>query len=185
MTLKKLPGAVALLASITLLPTVSFAQQPEQKQRREGAQTKQGAGSGERAQPRKEVAPPRAETAAPPRTEARRDDGRSRGNPNGEVQRAVPRNEAVRRGDVQAPRGNQPSIVAPRVVPRYGYDRRDVYRGYDRGRYSYAPRLNYGSRGYYRPYVFRPRFSIGPCPVARSDRRRVRGPVARSLARRR
>jgi hypothetical protein len=156
-----------------LLPTVTFAQQPEQKQRREGARVKQEGGSAERAQPRREAeqpravtTPPRTETAAPPRNE-RRDDGRSRGNPTGEVQRAVPRNEAVPRSDVQAPRGNRSSAVAPRVVPRSEYDRRDgyrsrdSYRSYDRSRYSYAPRLSYGSRSYYRPYVFRPRFSIG------------------------
>jgi hypothetical protein len=171
MTLKRFPGAVVLLASITLVPSLSFAQQSEQKQRRDGAERKQEAGRAERAQPRREVAPPREvatpprNEAAPARTEVRRDNGRSR---EGDVQRAVPRNEAVPRTEAPAQRGSRPSAIDPRVAPRSGYDRRDGYRTYDnsrryedRSRYSYAPRLNYGSRSYYRPYVFRPRFSIG------------------------
>ena len=177
MALNRIPVAVVVL-SIALLPTLSFGQEHEQKRRREGAGTKQEAGSAERAQPRVQVAPPRTEAAppraeaAPPRTGGRRDAGRSRGE--GEVQRAVPRNEAVPRSEAQAPRGDRPSVVDPRVAPRSGsdrrggYERRDGYRSYDnsrrydnRSRYSYAPRFGYGSRPYYRPYVFRPRFSIG------------------------
>ena len=166
MTVNRLPGAVVLLASIALLPALSFGQEPDKKQSREAAKMKQEGGSAERAQPRKEVAPPRTEAApprtetAPPRTDGRRDDGRSRREPT--VQRAVPRNEAVPRSEAQAPRGDRPSAVDPRVAPRNRYDRRDDNRRYDnRSRYSYAPRSRYGYRSYYRPYVFRPRFSIG------------------------
>jgi hypothetical protein len=53
-------------------------------------------------------------------------------------QRAIPRSEVV------GPRGG---AYAPRYAPRYSP--------------RYEPRYGYGVRGYYRPYVYRPRISIG------------------------
>jgi hypothetical protein len=92
----------------------------------------------QRVQPRTEVqrVEPRTGAVAVPRVEGRRDV------PRGEVigPRAVPRTE---RPVVVAPRVERPIVVAP----RYGY--------------GYRPW--YGYRGYepFRPYYFRPRYSIG------------------------
>lgn len=74
------------------------------------------------------------------------------------VGRAVPRRDAIE------PRGN----YAPRHDPRYDSRYQPRYQPRSDSRYEshyntpryYSPGY-YGSRSYYRPYVFRPRFSIG------------------------
>ena len=65
------------------------------------------------------------------------------------VGRAVPRRDGV------SPRGNDAPRYDSRYQPRYDSRYESHY---------YAPRYyspGYGSRSYYRPYTFRPRFSIG------------------------
>lgn len=116
--------------------------------------------------------------------------GRSEGRTNRQsegqaVERAQPRAQAPR---AEAPRAEAPRRdVAPRVEDRRGVEsRRDVSPRYDGRRdqavprrqvivprnYGYAPRYSprysgryyapfWQGRTYYRPYVFRPRFSIG------------------------
>ena len=78
-----------------------------------------------------------------PRVENRRDP-----NPRGEVGRAVPRDRAIApRPEVIAPRGSYSPHYEPNYSPGYSS------RGHSP--WGYAP------RSYYRPYVFRPRYSLG------------------------
>ena len=180
--LKSLITPSAMLAAFTLTAAPSFAQDHNRERERSAGQ-QSGSGSTERAQPRREApaqsAPaqtpaPRAEQRrqeaprvespqAPqsPRGENRRDE-RADNRRNDVVGRAVPRREVI------APR----SYNAPRDESR-GYDSRGYdYRGYGSRGYEsrgydsrYAPRYyaprGYVGRSYYRPYVFRPRLSIG------------------------
>jgi PEGA domain-containing protein len=121
------------------------AQQPQRAQPAERAQQPQPPQQPQRAQPQREPQREQQREQAPPRADARRDDRAPRvDNRRDEVVgRAVPRTE-------------RPVVVVPRFNDRRDNDRR--YDGRDR-RYSYSPR--YVPRTYYRPYVFRPRLSIG------------------------
>ncbi len=80
-----------------------------------------------------------------PRFEYRRDP-----HPRGEGGRAIPRPQGT------APRGSEAPHYEPHYEPHYapGYSRR----GYSSP--GYAP-WDYAPRSYYRPYVFRPRYSVG------------------------
>ena len=195
MRMKTLTTPLALLAALTLVSTPSFAQERGQGRRQRSGQESSGQSAG-RARPRSET--PRTQSAAPavesrqqapraesqrqieaPRVENRLDSGRRDG-----VGRAVPRRDVNPRGGY-TPRNDY------RYSPRY--DNRYSSR-YDR-RYSprYSPRV-YAPRSVpvYRPYVFRPRFSIGfgifagypvpytysyPYPIAVYGYRAPRAPV--------
>ena len=168
--LKSLITPTALLAAFTFAATPTFAQ--ERAHGRQGQQS-----SGQQAQPRSQPphaqAQPQAQPPAPrpqagaaPRVETRQEAPRAQQPRPAETPRAqqarpveTPRAQQPR-GDYRGndnrrndagravPRGN---VYAPHYDPRYS------------PRYSprvYAPRV-YGPRSYYRPYVFRPRFSIG------------------------
>jgi hypothetical protein len=156
----------ALLAAVTLFAPSAFAQQRERGRSRgegqsegrpEGRTNRQSEGRAvERAQPRAEAPRGEAPRAEAPRVEQRRDvaprvEDRRGVAPRVESRRDVsPRYES--RGNVAVPRRD---VVVPRSYgPRYspGYSPRYS------GRY-YAP--FWQVRNYYRPYVFRPRFSIG------------------------
>jgi hypothetical protein len=166
--LTRLITPTALLAAVTLVATPSFGQEKYHGRGNPSGQQSNGR-SAERAQPRSEA--PRAQAEAPrpqagaaprvesrqetpraqqprpaetpraqqprvvetPRADNRRFDDRRGDDRRNEVGRAVPRREVI------VPRGN---VYAPRYAPRY------------------SPRYN-TPRSYYRPYVFRPRFSIG------------------------
>ena len=187
--LKTFTTPTALLAALTLAAAPSFAQGKYHGERQAPSGQNQAAGSGgqsrERAQPRSESprpqagAAPRVETRqeapraqqqqpqreqAQPRVENRGYDNRGNGNRGNDERRAESRGNDYRRDDNRrggevgraVPRGN---VYAPRYEPRYSprYSPR-----------SYSPRVYaprgygyYGSRSYSRPYVFRPRFSIG------------------------
>ena len=151
---KTLPAA---LIAAAFLATPAFAQERERGRggegrsegrasgRSEGRTNRQSEGQAvERAQPRAQA--PRAEA---PRVEPRRDVapqvyGRRDVAPRASIGQAVPRHEVI------VPRTYGYSGYSPRYYPRYSprYS----------GRY-YVP--FWQVRTYYRPYVFRPRFSIG------------------------
>jgi hypothetical protein len=161
----------AALVTTALLATPAFAQHRERGQgqsegrangRSEGRTNRQSEGQAvERAQPRAQAPraeAPRAEAprAVAPRVEPRRDvaprvDGRRDIAPRVDGRRDVaPRasfGQAVPRREVIVPRTYG---YAPRYSPRYA--------PHYSGRY-YAP--FWTGRTYYRPYAFRPRFSIG------------------------
>jgi len=124
------------------------AQPPQQQQAQQPPQRQ--------AQPPRQVEQPRVDNRSNDNRANRSNDNRgnrsydNRGYGNGrnddrrgEVGRAVPR------GNVYAPR------YEPRYSPRYS-PRTYAPRAYSPRGYGY-----YGSRSYYRPYTFRPRFSIG------------------------
>ena len=153
---RTIPAALVVAA---LFATPAFAQERERggnrgEGRGEGRTNRQSEGRAvERAQPRAQA--PRAEVSrveprreVAPRAEVRRDvaprvDGRREVAPRIESGRAY----AVPRREVIVPRNyGYATRYAPRYVPRYS------------GRY-YTP--FWSVRTYYRPYVFRPRFSIG------------------------
>lgn len=96
-----------------------------------------------------------------PRIETRRDAAAPRAIPRVESRRDVVAPHVVPRNEVIVPRSGYATRNAPGYVPRYAP--------------HYAPRYGYGVRGYYRPYVYRPRISIGfgifagyPAPYAYS-----------------
>jgi hypothetical protein len=152
-----------MLAAFSLLATPSFAGQRDRG--RQGSEQQSSGRAAERAQaqPRQaegrtvERGQPRAQAVAPPRVETQRANPQAprvenqRANPGAyraESQRVSPQVE--RRRDVGVPRAIPRSeVIAPRgaYAPRY--------------QPRYEPRYGYGVRGYYRPYVYRPRFSIG------------------------
>ena len=178
--LTSLIAPTALLAAFALAAAPSFAQEKYHGRQNPSGQESSGQ-SRERAQPRSEAPRAQAETpraraeaprpqaGAPPRVESRQETPRTqqrqaeaprvdnRGNDNRGNQnrgydnrgydnrRAESRRDDDRRGEAgrAVPRGY---VYAPRYEPRYSP--------------RYSPRI-YGSRSYYRPYVFRPRFSIG------------------------
>jgi len=92
---------------------------------------------------RRDVGVPRVN----PQVETRRDVGVRRVNPQVETRRDVAAPRAIPRNEVVGPRGGYAPRNAPRYTPRYAP--------------HYAPQYGYGVRGYYRPYAFRPRLSIG------------------------
>jgi hypothetical protein len=155
-----------MLAALTLISAPAFAQQGEQRQDGRGGHERshQGQGSSGRsegqARPRAEASAPRADAgrqavaarpesrteAVAPRVETRRDGGGQRGET---------RREGVGpRGDVRRDESFQRAVPRREVIaPRRGYSPRYQTR--------YVPRYGYGVRSYYRPYVYRPRLSIG------------------------
>ncbi len=160
--LKSLITPSALLAAFTVAAVPLFAQERDHGRQRS---CQEGGRSAERAQPRSEAprqqAPdaraesrqqaPRAEA---PRAEAPRAEARQQQAPRVESrQQAAPQRFDNRRND-----------VVGRAVPRSNYAPRYDSRYQPRYESRYAPRYYgnvYGSRSYYRPYVFRPRYSIG------------------------
>jgi hypothetical protein len=153
MKLNSLIAPSTMFAALMLMSAPSFAQQRDRGRQNGSAQESTGRAV-ERAQPRNETVAPR-----------------------NDVQRGQPRNEAVApRGNFQrdavVPRGNfQRDAVAPRgnfqrdaVVPRGDFRRDGIGPRYE-PRYAprYEPRYEprFAPRYYSRPYVFRPRFSIG------------------------
>ena len=150
---KTLPAALIIAA---LFVTPAFAQQRERGEgrsegransRSEGRTNRQAEGQAvERAQPRAQAPRAEAPRAVAPRVEARRDvaprvEGRRDVAPRASIGQAVPRSQ----------------VIAPRA---YGYSPRYSP--------SYSPRYSaryyvpfWQGRTYYRPYAFRPRFSIG------------------------
>jgi hypothetical protein len=156
---KTLPAA---LIAAALLATPALAQQRERDRgegrtegrangRSEGRTNRQAEGRAvERAQPRAEAPRAEAPRAEALRVEPRRDvaprvEGRRDVAPRAIVGQAVPRREVI------VPRNYGYSYgYSPRYYPRYspGYSAR-----------YYVP--FWQVRTYYRPYVFRPRFSIG------------------------
>ena len=183
LNLKSLITPSAMLAAFVLVATPTFAGQRDHG-RPEGSAQQSTGRAVDRSQSRSgAVAPPAATRSerVSPQIDGRREVAVPRAVPRSEVvvPRAVPRNEvvvprAVPRSEVVVTRG----AYAPRYAPRYAP--------------HYAPSYGYGIRGYSRPYVFRPRFSIGfgifagyPVPYAYSYPYRVpvygyaapRGPV--------
>jgi hypothetical protein len=166
----------AALLTIGLVSTPASAQERDNK-RREAAREAQQQGraqqapparSVEQARPRREEAPRvQAPVAPPAAVQAPRVERR----PEAIAPRVERRPEAIaprveRRPEAIAPRvENRNDVVVGRAVPRTSpsFDRERYDRGrFDRDRraYAYAPRV-YAPRAYYRPYVFRPRLSIG------------------------
>jgi hypothetical protein len=172
--LTKAVTPTALLAAFTLAAAPSFAQERYHGRENPSGQTSGGRGA-ERAQPRSEA--PRAQpqesrpqAAAPPRQEMRQE------TPRAQQARPVQTPRAQQPGPVAAPRADNRAFTDRRSGDNRRFDdrRNDVGRAVPRRevivprggvyspRYSpgYAPRV-YAPRSYYRPYVFRPRFSIG------------------------
>jgi PEGA domain-containing protein len=146
MKLNSLIAPSTMFTALMLMSAPSFAQQRDHGRQNRSAQESTGRAV-ERAQPRNETVAPRNDVQrAQPRNETVA--------PRNDVQRAQPRNETV------APRGNfQRDAVAPRadirretIAPRGDFRRDGIGPRYEP---RFAPRF------YSRPYVFRPRFSIG------------------------
>src|SRR6185295_7904416 len=192
MMMKSLATPLALIAAVTLVSAPSFAQ--ERGQDRQGHHDRSGRESSGvavgRAQPRSEA--PRTRSAAPA-VESRQQAPRAESQRQAEAPRVENRQDANRRYDANrrddANRGYDAGRAVPRrevIVPR-GYAPRYAPRYSPR----YSPRV-YASRSYYRPYVFRPRISIGfgifagypvpyaysyPYPIAVYGYRAPRAPV--------
>jgi len=170
--LKKLIAPTALLA-LTVAAAPAFAQE-----KYHGRENKSGESRGEKAQPRGESRP---QGGAAPRVESRQETPRAQ-QPAPQPQQAAPQPapQAQRRQGEQsrAPRAESRSNNENRSNNEYrsnndrqnnrGYQGQAVPRAYAphyEPHYAphYAPRGYgyYGSRSYYRPYVFRPRFTIG------------------------
>ena len=124
-------------------PQQPQAQQPPQRQAQPQAQQPPQRQALPQAQPR-QAEQPRADDRSNDNRGNRSYDNRAYGNGRYDDRR----NEAGR----AVPRGN---VYAPHYAPRYS-PRTYSPRVYSPRGYGY-----YGSRSYYRPYVFRPRFSIG------------------------
>jgi hypothetical protein len=198
----KWTAPVALLAAVTIIATPVSAQDRERGRRNRSGQESGGQAT-ERAQPReqapaRQAAPPRApETQPAPAPERPAEVRRERGQaqPQREAPRAEPQRDrsAGSRADAGRDSGQRAvprrEPIAPRAEEnRRGYENRGRYesRGGDRyssrnygsryePRYRYSTRYGSGVRNYYRPYVFRPRVSIGfgifmgyPAPYAYS-----------------
>ena len=177
LNIKSLIRPSAMLAAVALAAVPSFAQERYHGRERPAGQ-ESGGRSAERAQPRSETprtggAAPRVESRQetpraqpprpvdPPRVEAPRTnaerpqvDSRRDAHRRAEAGRAVPRRD-----------NGAPRVEANRQTDSRRYDgRRDDNRRYESRPYTYAPRYwprVYAPRSYYRPYTFRPRFSIG------------------------
>ena len=150
-----------MLAAFALAAAPSFAQEHNHGRDRSSGHESSGR-STERAQPRSEA--PRQQTTAPhaeSRQQAPRVDSRQQ----------APRVESRQQAAPSQRFENRRNDVVGRAVPRRdGNDSRSNYAPRYDSRYQpryesrYAPRYyspGYGSRSYYRPYVFRPRYSIG------------------------
>jgi hypothetical protein len=158
--LKSLITPSAMLAAFTLAAAPSIAQERYHGRQNLSGQESSGRNA-ERAQPRSEA--PRTQGAAP-RVESRQQAPRVESQQQAQAPRADPQRQA------QAPRADsQRQAQAPRIENRRdavgrAVPRRDVIvpRGNYSPRYSPSyPSRAYAPRSYNRPYVFRPRFSIG------------------------
>lgn len=130
----------------------SRQQQPERAQPRQQERPRQESQpQGQQAQPQRQAEHQQAEQPrAQPRDQGSRDQGRTYDNRRSDHDsRGADDNRRYDSGRA-VPRGH---VYAPRYEPRYSprYSPRYTPRGYG----------YYGSRSYYRPYVFRPRYSIG------------------------
>ena len=169
--LTKLIPLTALLAALALAATPAAAQEKYHGRGNPTAQSAGGRGA-ERAQPRSEAPrqaeAPRPQAGAAPRVESRQETPRAQQPRPVETPRAMPARpiEAPRadnrrfddRNDVH---GNVVGRAVPR--PQVVVPRGNVYAPHYSPNYSprvYAPRV-YAPHSYYRPYAFRPRFSIG------------------------
>ena len=189
-TLTSFLTPTALLAALTLAVAPAFAQQKYHGRENPSSGQEASGQSRERAQPRSEAPraqpeAPRPQAGAPPPVAPHQERPQERqaqpqrAQPT-EPQRAVPRPEAPRDSRGSDNRGNQNRGYENRGNDYRRWDRGDVYaphydpyyspRGHASRGYGY-----YGSPSYYRPYVFRPRFSIGfgiyagyPAPYAYS-----------------
>jgi hypothetical protein len=173
-TFSKAAAPLALVAAFALIASPSSGQERERGRRQRSGQESSGRAA-ERAQPRAQQPaqePPRAEAPArAPQTQAQAQPNRpaegqrdraqgSRANAGQDNRaRAVPRQEAI------APRGNVDRRDADgRARDAYssrGYSSRGYAAPRYESRYRYSTRYGSGVRSYYRPYVFRPRLSIG------------------------
>jgi len=167
--LKSLITPTALLAAFTFAAAPTFAQERahgRQGQQSSGQQQAQPRSQPPHAQAQPQAQAPRPQAGAAPRVETRQEA------PRAQQPRPAETPRAQQARPVEAPRAQQPRADyrgndnrrndAGRAVPRG-----NVYAPHYDPRYSprysprvYAPRV-YGPRSYYRPYVFRPRFSIG------------------------
>jgi len=143
-------GLTAALLTMGLVGTPAFAQERDNKRREAAREAQQQGRAPQQAAPARGAEQSRARREEAPRVQA----------PVTAPQ--APRVE--RREETVAPRAeSRNSAGVGRAVPRTTplYDRRDGER-YDRDHraYGYTPRV-YAPRSYYRPYVFRPRLSIG------------------------
>jgi hypothetical protein len=169
MNLKFVSLPAVVLAATTLAAAPAFAQrrggEPRENRQSENRGQAERRGSAERAQPRAAEAPRQAPAPAPrveQRAVPRRDTGRAveprRDNRGGVV--VAPRAEVI--GPRAVPR-EVPRTVAPRYDGRYNgrsyghYDNRYYYSG----RYYGGPWRGYSGYAPFRPYYFRPRYSIG------------------------
>jgi len=170
--LKSLITPTALLAAFTFAAAPTFAQ--ERAHERQGQQARD-----QQAQPRShpphaqaqpQAQAPRPQAGAAPRVETRQEAPRAQQaapaqTPRAQQVRPVETPRAQQPRAVETPRANNRNEVG-RAVPRGNVSAPHYDQHYDQRyypRYSprvYAPRV-YGPRSYYRPYVFRPRFSIG------------------------
>jgi hypothetical protein len=173
--LKTLHTPAALLAAFTLAAAPSFAQEKYHGRQNSSGQQQSGQASGghsrERAQPRSEAPRAQAQTAQPQAARPQ----------NAAPPPVAPRQQAPRvqpQRQAETPRGDNRANNNNRAYDYRGNNNahNDVGRAVPRGnvyaphydsRYSphysphvYAPRV-YGPRSYYRPYVFRPRYSVG------------------------
>ncbi len=127
----------AALAAVSLLASPALAQERDHGRGRADRQSEGRAT--ERAQPRNEQRRGEEPRGQAPRTEARRD--------------VAPRIESRREVIVPGRDVAVPRVYAPRYEPRYTPRYSPRYSPY------YVP--FWEVHGYYRPYAFRPRFSIG------------------------
>jgi len=161
MKLTSFTAPSAMLAALTLFAAPSFAQQGEQaRQDRQGGRERphqESSGrSTERARPRGEAGAPRAAAGGQPAAPGV-DAGRQAVAPsvNAGRQAAAPRVDSRARYDNRSNVYVQRAVPRREVIaPRYAYSPRYQQR-------YYVPRYGYGVPAYYRPYVYRPRFSIG------------------------
>jgi hypothetical protein len=168
LNLKSLITPSAMLAAFSLIAIPTFADQRDHG--REGSAPQSTGRAVDRSQSRGSEARG-SEARAADRSQPRPSEGRTvdRGQPRAQAVAppvVAPRSERVSpqiegRRDVAVPRAIPRSeVVVPRATPRSEVV---VPRGAYAPRYAprYEPRYGYGIRGYYRPYVFRPRLSIG------------------------
>jgi hypothetical protein len=178
--LTKLIPPTALLAALALAATPAAAQEKYHGRGNPTAQPSGGRGA-ERAQPRSEAPrqaeAPRPQAGAAPRVESRQETPRAQQPRPVETPRAMParpieapradnrrfddRRNDDRRNDDHRNNNNVVGHAVPR--PQVIVPRGNVYAPHYSPYYSprvYAPR-GYATHSYYRPYVFRPRFSIG------------------------
>jgi hypothetical protein len=175
--LKSLITPTALLAAFTFAAAPTFAQERahgRQQGQQAGGQQAQPRSQGPHAQAQPQAQAPRPQAGAAPRVETRQEAPRAQQaapaqRPRAEQGRPVETPRAQQPRAVEGPRANNNRNEGGRAVPRgnvyapHGNVYAPRYDQHNYPRYSprvYAPRV-YGPRSYYRPYVFRPRFSIG------------------------